>query len=129
MSQVIPEKPLRVVVWSTGTVGRHAIAGVDAHPDLELVGVWTSTPDKHGRDAGELAGLGREIGVPATTDRDDLIALAPDCILHAAMTDDRVVEAIGTAAKTGEIGDGKIFVTPIEQAWRIRTGETDADAL
>ena len=94
MSQVIPEKPLRVVVWSTGTVGRHAIAGVDAHPDLELVGVWTSTPDKHGRDAGELAGLGREIGVPATTDRDDLIALAPDCILHAAMTDDRVVEAI-----------------------------------
>jgi nitrogen regulatory protein PII len=40
-----------------------------------------------------------------------------------------VVEAIGIAAKTGEIGDGKIFVTPIEQAWRIRTGETDADAL
>ena len=39
-----PEKPLRVVVWSTGTIGRHAIAGVDAHPDLELVGVWTSTP-------------------------------------------------------------------------------------
>lgn len=94
MSQVIPEKPLRVVVWSTGTVGRHAIAGVDAHPDLELVGVWTSTPDKHGRDAGELAGLGRELGVRATTDRDELIALAPDCIVHAAMTDDRVVEAI-----------------------------------
>jgi len=51
--------PLRVVVWSTGTIGRHAIAGVDAHPDLQLVGVWTSTPDKHGKDAGELAGLGR----------------------------------------------------------------------
>jgi len=63
MGQVIPEKPLRVVVWSTGTVGRHAIAGVDAHPDLELVGVWTSTPAKEGRDAGELAGLGRELGV------------------------------------------------------------------
>jgi len=40
-----------------------------------------------------------------------------------------VVEAIGTAAKTGQIGDGKIFVAPIEQAVRIRTGETDADAL
>ena len=39
------------------------------------------------------------------------------------------VEAIGTAAKTGQIGDGKIFVAPIEQAVRIRTGETDADAL
>jgi nitrogen regulatory protein P-II 2 len=42
---------------------------------------------------------------------------------------DRVVEVIGAAAKTGQIGDGKIFVTPVEQAVRIRTGETDADAL
>jgi nitrogen regulatory protein P-II 2 len=42
---------------------------------------------------------------------------------------DKVVEAIGTGAKTGQIGDGKIFVTPIEQALRIRTGETGADAL
>ena len=66
MSQVIPQKPLRVVVWSTGTIGRHAIAGVDAHPDLELVGVWVSNPDKHGKDAGVLAELGRELGVPAT---------------------------------------------------------------
>jgi nitrogen regulatory protein P-II 2 len=40
-----------------------------------------------------------------------------------------VVEAIGASAKTGQIGDGKIFVTPIEQAVRIRTGETDANAL
>ena len=42
---------------------------------------------------------------------------------------DKVVEAISTSAKTGQIGDGKIFVSPIEQAMRIRTGETDADAL
>ena len=42
---------------------------------------------------------------------------------------DQVVEAITSAAKTGQIGDGKIFVTPIEQAVRIRTGETDAAAL
>jgi nitrogen regulatory protein P-II 2 len=42
---------------------------------------------------------------------------------------DQVVEAIAGAAKTGQIGDGKIFVTPIEQAVRIRTGETDASAL
>ncbi|MEQ6902242.1 diacylglycerol kinase [Nocardioides sp. YIM 152588] len=104
MSQVIPEKPLRVVVWSTGTIGRHAIAGVDAHPDLELVGVWTSTPAKAGRDAGELAGLGRELGVKATTDRDELVALRPDCIVHGAMTDDRIFEAIEDL--TGFIRDG-----------------------
>ncbi len=36
---------------------------------------------------------------------------------------------MGAAARTGKIGDGKIFVTPIDQAVRIRTGETDADAL
>ena len=42
---------------------------------------------------------------------------------------DKVVEAIGTAAKTGQIGDGKIFVVPLEHALRIRTNETDADAL
>ena len=94
MAQVIAEKPLRVVVWATGTVGRHAIAGVDAHPDLELVGVWTSTADKHGVDAGQLAGLSRDLGITATTKRDEILALAPDCIVHAAMTDDRVVEAI-----------------------------------
>lgn len=87
-------RPLRVAVWATGTVGRHAIAGVDAHPDLELVGVWTSTPAKEGVDAGELAGLGRELGVAASTDGAAVIGLAPDCVVHAAMTDDRVIEAI-----------------------------------
>jgi len=42
---------------------------------------------------------------------------------------DKVVDAISAAAKTGQIGDGKIFVYPIDQAVRIRTGETDTDAL
>jgi nitrogen regulatory protein P-II 2 len=39
------------------------------------------------------------------------------------------MEAVAAAAKTGQIGDGKIFVTPLEQAVRIRTGETDDSAL
>jgi nitrogen regulatory protein P-II 2 len=42
---------------------------------------------------------------------------------------DQVVAVMSGAARTGKIGDGKIFVTPIDQAVRIRTGETDADAL
>ena len=42
---------------------------------------------------------------------------------------DRVVEAIATAARTGRIGDGKIFVSTIDRAIRIRTGETDLDAI
>lgn len=48
--------------------------------------------------------------------------------VSAAMTE-KAIEAIASAAKTGQIGDGKIFVGPIEQTIRIRTGETDADAL
>ena len=42
---------------------------------------------------------------------------------------DEVVRTLTSSARTGQIGDGKIFVTPIEQAVRIRTGETDVDAL
>jgi len=42
---------------------------------------------------------------------------------------ERAVEAIQKAAHTGKIGDGKIFVTPVEQALRIRTGETGSNAL
>ncbi|MBC2640092.1 MULTISPECIES: diacylglycerol kinase [unclassified Rhodococcus (in: high G+C Gram-positive bacteria)] len=84
----------RVVEWSTGTVGRHAIAGIDARDDLELVGVWVSSPEKVGKDAGELAGLGRELGVTATDDKAALLALKPDCIVHTAMTDDRIFDAI-----------------------------------
>ena len=46
-----------------------------------------------------------------------------------AETHPKAVEAIASSAKTGQIGDGKIFVYSIDQAMRIRTGETDADAL
>jgi 4-hydroxy-tetrahydrodipicolinate reductase len=84
----------RVVVWGTGNVGRHALAGVAARPDLELVGVWVSSTAKAGRDAGELAGLGRRLGVVATRDGEALLALRPDCVVHTAMTDNRLVEAV-----------------------------------
>src|SRR5262249_13875712 len=84
----------RVVQWATGNVGRHTIPGIDAHPDLELVGVWVSSAAKDGKDAGELAGLGRMLGVAATTDAEALIALEPDCIVNTAMADHRLGEAI-----------------------------------
>jgi nitrogen regulatory protein P-II 2 len=56
----------------------------------------------------------------------------PKIRIEVAVPSERVgavVDAIITAAKTGQIGDGKIFVTAIDQAVRIRTGETDVDAL
>jgi nitrogen regulatory protein P-II 2 len=50
-------------------------------------------------------------------------------VVVAASEADKVMDAITAAAKTGQIGDGKIFVLPVEQAVRIRTSETDAEAL
>jgi len=110
-------EPLRVVAWSTGTVGRHAIAGIDAHPGLELVGVWVSNPAKDGRDAGELAGLGRELGVRATTDRDALLALRPDAIVHTAMADDRVFECLEDLFGFVEAGVNVVSSGPVLLQW------------
>jgi 4-hydroxy-tetrahydrodipicolinate reductase len=106
---------IRVVQWSTGNVGRHAIAGIAARPELELVGVWVSDPAKVGVDAGELAGLGRELGVAATNDADALLALRPDCIVHAAMADNRLPEAMADlqrflAAGINVVSSGPVFL-------------------
>ncbi|MFL6238479.1 MAG: diacylglycerol kinase [Actinomycetes bacterium] len=103
----------RVVQWSTGNVGRHAIAGIDARPDLELVGVWVSSPDKVGKDAGELAGLGRTLGVAATNDADALLALKPDCVVHTAMADTRLMEAIEDLKKILRAGVNVVSSSPV----------------
>jgi 4-hydroxy-tetrahydrodipicolinate reductase len=103
----------RVVQWSTGNVGRHAIAGIDARPDLELVGVWVSSDEKVGVDAGVLAGLGRELGVAATNDADALLALEPDCIVHTAWADDRLFEALDDLARLLRAGVNVVSSSPV----------------
>jgi nitrogen regulatory protein P-II 2 len=60
------------------------------------------------------------------------VSFLPKLKIEVATSSDlvaKVIDAISAAAKTGQIGDGKIFVSPIEQAVRIRTGERDGDAL
>jgi 4-hydroxy-tetrahydrodipicolinate reductase len=103
----------RVVQWSTGNVGRHALAGIDARPDLELVGLFVSNPDKVGRDAGELAGLGRTLGVQGTSDIDALLALKPDCIVHTAMADDRIFEALSDLERFLRAGINVVSSGPV----------------
>jgi nitrogen regulatory protein P-II 2 len=87
----------------------------------------------HGMTITEVKGYGRQKGhTEIYRGAEYAVNFLPKIRIEVAVaTDaaDRVVEAIGAAAKTGQIGDGKIFVAPIEQAVRIRTGETDADAL
>src|SRR5262245_57381719 len=86
-----------------------------------------------GMTVSDVKGYGRQKG-PTEIYRGDEYAVnfLPKMKIEVAVADDRadkVVEAIIAAAKTGQIGDGKIFVTEISQAVRIRTGETDTDAL
>jgi 4-hydroxy-tetrahydrodipicolinate reductase len=103
----------RVVVWGTGNVGRNAIAGVDARPDLALSGVLVSAPAKAGRDAGELAGLGRELGVAATMDGMALLAQRPDCVVYTAMADDRIMEALGDLSRILAAGINVVSSSPV----------------
>jgi len=87
----------------------------------------------HGMTITEVKGDGRQKGhTEIYRGAEYVVNFLPKIRLEIAVAEedaDRVVEAISTAAKTGQIGDGKIFVIPIERAVRIRTGETDADAL
>lgn len=78
----VPAKRYRVAQWATGNIGAHAIKAVVQHPQMELVGLWVHSADKVGRDAGELAGLGRDLGVKATHDLEAIVALKPDCVLY-----------------------------------------------
>jgi 2,4-diaminopentanoate dehydrogenase len=103
---------LNVVQWSTGNVGRHAIAGIAARPDLSLAGVWVSTADKAGRDAGELAGID-PLGVTATNDADALLALKPDCVVYTAMADDRITEALADLTRILRAGVNVVSSAPV----------------
>ncbi len=103
----------RVVQWSTGNVGRHAIAGIAAHPDLDLVGVWVSNPAKVGADAGTLAGLDHPLGVTATDDADALLALRPDCVVHTAWADDRLFEALADLERLLAAGVNVVSSSPV----------------
>lgn len=105
-------RPLRVVEWSTGTVGRHAIAGILARPDMELVGVWVSSEAKHGKDVGELCGT-EPIGLAATRHAEELVALKPDLVVHTAMTDENPFEAFETFTTLLEAGINVVSSGPV----------------
>jgi len=87
----------------------------------------------HGMTVSEVKGYGRQKGhMEIYRGAEYAVNFLPKVRIEVAVATeqlDRVVEAIGAAAKTGQIGDGKIFVLPVEQAVRIRTGETDVNAL
>ncbi|ASR37545.1 diacylglycerol kinase [Prauserella marina] len=103
----------RVAQWSTGNVGKHALAGIAARPDLELTGCWVSDPAKAGRDAGELAGLDTRFGVTATTDAEAVLATRPDCVVYTAMADDRIMEALADLRRILKAGCNVVSSSPV----------------
>ena len=71
----------RVVQWATGAVGTWSLRQIIDRPELELVGVWVSGPDKHGKDAGDLCDRA-PTGVPATSSKEAILALDADVVIH-----------------------------------------------
>ncbi len=109
--------PYRVVQWTTGNIGKSSVQAIAANPNFELVGCYAWSPDKVGRDAGELCGI-EPLGVLATSDVDALLALKPDCVVYNPMwinVDELVrilsagINVVGTASfVTGQnLGDGR----------------------
>ena len=98
----------RVVHLGTGNAGRLALRGIIARPDLQLVGLHTYTPEKIGRDAGELCGID-PVGVTATGDLDALLSVDADCLCYMGDGLQAPVPAVETMARF--LGAGRNVVT------------------
>jgi 2,4-diaminopentanoate dehydrogenase len=95
----------RVIQWASGGVGRAAMQGVLAHPDLDVAGCWVHSEEKDGVDIGTLLS-GSPIGICATTDVEALLSLDADCVVYSPIfADPSVLARI--------LESGKNVVTPL----------------
>ena len=102
----------RVIQYATGNVGRLALRAIIEHPDLELVGLWVHSDEKSGRDAGELCGLA-PIGVVATNNVDEILALDADAVSHNATGDLRPHDAVNEMCALLESGKNVVSTSVI----------------
>ncbi len=100
---------------------------------LEEVRATLSGAGIQGLMVSEIKGFGRQSGhTEIYRGAEYTVNFVPKLKLEIVVNDDQVdgvVDAVAATARTGKIGDGKIFVLPVEQAMRVRTGERDHDAL
>ncbi|MGV0739590.1 dihydrodipicolinate reductase [Mycobacterium syngnathidarum] len=75
-------KPIRVIQWTTGNIGRRSLHAIIGRDDMELVGVYAYGAEKVGVDAAELAGSPEPTGIKATNDIEQLLALKPDACCY-----------------------------------------------
>ncbi|MDT7758733.1 MAG: hypothetical protein QOH27_4631 [Mycobacterium sp.] len=85
---------IRVALIGTGNCGRLALRQLINDPRFELTGVWVSSDEKTGKDAGELAGLDLTTGIAAVNDLDAILAAKPEAVVYCAMGDVRLKEAM-----------------------------------
>lgn len=100
---------------------------------LDDVKTALTSIDVHGMTVSEASGYGRQRGhVEVYRGAEYTVDLVPKVRIEVLADDDRVpaiLDAIVTAANTGRIGDGKVWVVPVESVTRVRTGETGAEAI
>jgi hypothetical protein len=109
----------RVIQWATGNVGKEAVRGIIAHPELELVGCWVHSDSKNGVDVGSICGEDLT-GVAATTSVDELLGLEADCVVYTPLmaNQDEVLSILRS---------GKNVVTPL--GWFYPKSAPGSDAI
>jgi hypothetical protein len=127
-------RPVRVAVWSTGGIGSIAIRAIERRPDLELVGVWVHSPEKEGRDAGELAGTD-PVGVAATNDVDAILGRGIECVVYAAQGPEQDAASVPDYVKLLSAGVNVVTTSSwallhppsYEPTWRAQLQQAAAD--
>ncbi|MGV9798150.1 NAD(P)H-dependent amine dehydrogenase family protein [Mycobacterium sp. NPDC003449] len=116
---------IKVAAIGTGNVGRHALTQLINDPAYELTAVWVSSPEKAGKDAGDLAGLEVSTGIKATDDLGEVLATHPDCAVYTAMADNRLPDALEDyrrilAAGVNVVGSSAVF---LQYPWQVLPAE------
>jgi 2,4-diaminopentanoate dehydrogenase len=118
-------EPYRVVQWATGNIGTRSLRAVIEHPNMALVGLYVHSESKAGRDAGELCGLG-PIGIKATRNIDEIVALAADCVLYMqeGCNFDNLCRLLGAGANV--VTTRVEFINPLSLDAQVRNRIEDA---
>ncbi|MCV7445466.1 diacylglycerol kinase [Mycobacterium paraense] len=116
---------IRVAHVGTGNVGGLALAELITNPRFELTGVCVSTPEKVGKDAGELCGVGLDTptvtGVAAVGDLDAIVATKPECVVYCAMGDTRLPDAMADVMRILAAGINVVGSSPglLQYPWGV----------
>lgn len=116
---------IRVAHIGTGNVGRLALAELITNPAFELTGVCVSSPEKVGKDAGALCGVGLDAptvtGIAAVNDLDAVLATGPECVVYCAMGDTRLPDAMADVMRILAAGVNVVGSSPglLQYPWGV----------